>query len=133
MALNKQIISAPKLARNVIQAYEVAGGLITGVEFHNSENGRTKSRININGVIEVKLWMQYERMTPALFSIYINIHDGIWMLRTQGYLDEVNVEYDSNTTDQEYTFMQLKEWANDFVDTVYQLKAAEVHGFVVVP
>jgi hypothetical protein len=133
MALNKQIISAPKLARNVIQAYETAGGLITGVEFHNSENGRTKSRININGVVEVKLWMQYERMTPALFCIYINIHDGIWMLRTHGYLDEVNVEYDSKTTDQEYTFMQLKEWANDFVDTVYQLKAAEVHGFVVVP
>jgi hypothetical protein len=133
MALNKDIINGHKLARDVIKAYETAGGIITGVEFHNSENGRTKSRININGCFEVKLWMQYERMTPALFSIYINIHDNTWILRTHGYLDEVNVEYDSQTTSQEYTFNQLKEWVNDFVSTVYQLKAAEVHGFVIVP
>jgi hypothetical protein len=132
--MQKQIISACELARNVIKTYEKAAGeLITGVEFHNSENGRTKHRININGTLEVKLYLQHERMTPALFSIYVSIHDGQWILRTVGYLDEVNVEYTSSLTEQIYTFMQLKEWINDFVDTVYQLKAAEVHGIVVIP
>jgi hypothetical protein len=134
MTVNKQIINASELARNVIKTYELsAGELITGVEFHNSENGRTKHRINLNGSLEVKLWMQHERMTPSLFSIYITIYDGKWLLRTYGYLDEINVEYKSETTEQQYTFMQLKEWINEFVDTVYQLKAAEVHGIVVIP
>lgn len=127
-----KLINPSELARNVIRTYEKASDLVTGVEFHNSENGRTKHRININGTLETKLFMQFERMSPALFSIYISIYDGKWVLRTHGYLDEVNVEYATDTVEQTYTFMQLKEWMNDFIDTVYQLKAVEVHGIVVV-
>lgn len=128
----KSIINPSMYAHEVIKTYERASDLVTGIEFHNSENGRTKHRITINGTLEAKLFMQFERMTPALFSIYISIYDGKWILRTHGYLDEINIEYTSSTTEQEYTFMQLKEWINDFVDTVYQLKATEVHGIVVV-
>ena len=132
--MNKQIISASELARNVIRIYEKGDGeLITGVEFHNSENGRTKHRININGTLESKLYMQHEFMSPAAFNIYITIYDGRWSLSTTGYYDEVNVSYTSDNTEMKYTFMQLKEWINDFIDTVYQLKAAEVHGIVVIP
>jgi hypothetical protein len=132
--MNKQIISASELARQVIKTYEQGDGeLITGIEFHNSENGRTKHRININGTLETKLYMQHERMSPAMYGIYITIYDGAWTLRTQGYYDEVNVEYTSTNTEMQYTFMQLREWMSDFVETVYQLKAAEVHGIVVIP
>ena len=132
--MNKKIISAHELARNVLKTYEQnAGELITGIEFHNSENGRTKHRLVINGSLEAKLWMQHERMTPALFAIYISIYDGQWLLRTHGYLDEVNVEFTSKTTETQYTFMELREWMSDFVEAVYQLKAAEVHGIVIVP
>lgn len=129
----KNITSAHEFARNVIKTYERSNDLITGVEFHNSENGRTKHRININGTLETKLFMQFERMSPALFSIYISVYDGKWTLRTHGYIDEINVEYKSDDVEQTYTFLQLKEWMNDFIDTVYQLKAAEVHGIVVLP
>jgi hypothetical protein len=131
--MNKQIISAHELARNVIKAYEIADALITGVEFHNSENGRSKHRININGVLEVRLYMHYERMSAAVYNIYIQVHDDKWTLTTSGYLDEVNVEYSSTTTDKTYNYLDLKEWVNDFVATVYQLKVAEVHGIVIVP
>ena len=131
--MNKQIISAHELARNVIKAYEIADALITGVEFHNSENGRSKHRININGVLEVRLYMHYERMSAAVYNIYIQVHDDKWTLTTSGYLDEVNVEYSNTTTDKTYNYLDLKEWVNDFVATVYQLKVAEVHGIVVIP
>jgi hypothetical protein len=77
--------------------------------------------------------MQHEYMSPALFSIYITIYDGVWTLRTQGYYDEVNVEYTSATTEIIYTFLHLKEWINEFTNTVCQIKAAEVHGIVVIP
>ena len=133
MKMNKQIISAHELARNVIKAYEIADALITGVEFHNSENGRSKHRININGTLEVRLYMHYELMAPAVYNIYIQIHDDKWVLTTSGYLDEVNVEYSSDNTDMTYSYLNLKEWINDFVATVYQLKVAEVHGIVIVP
>jgi hypothetical protein len=131
--MNKQIISASELARKVIKTYEQGDGeLITGIEFHNSENGRTKHRVVINGTLEAKLYMQHERMSPAIFSIYITIYDGQWSLSTTGYYDEVNVSYSYENTEMEYTFMQLREWMSDFVETVYQLKAAEVHGIVVI-
>jgi hypothetical protein len=130
--MNKQIISAHELARKVIKAYEVADALITGVEFHNSENGRSKHRININGVLEVRLYMHYELMSPAVYNIYIQVHDNKWTLTTSGYLDEVNVEYSSTTTDITYNYLDLKAWVNDFVATVYQLKVAEVHGIIVI-
>ena len=133
MQTAKQLISAHELARNVIKAYEMADALITGVEFHNSENGRSKHRININCVLEVRLRMHYERMTPAVYNIYIQIHDDKWTLTTSGYLDEVNVEYSNTTTDIKYNYLDLKEWVNDFVATVYQLKVAEVHGIVIIP
>ncbi len=127
------IISAHELARKVIKAYEIADELITGVEFHNSENGRSKHRIYINGILEVRLYMHYERMSSAVYNIYIQVHDNKWTLTTSGYLDEVNVEYSSTTTDKTYNYLDLKEWVNDFVATVYQLKVAEVHGIVIVP
>jgi len=131
MQTAKQIINASELARNVIKTYEQGDGeLITGIEFHNSENGRTKHRININGTLEVKLYMHHEFMSSVTFWIYITIYDGKWTLNTQGYYDECNVEYTSTTTETQYTFIQLREWVNDFVETVYQLKAAEVHGIV---
>jgi hypothetical protein len=130
MQTAKQIISAHELARNVIKAYEMADALITGVEFHNSENGRSKHRININGVLEVRLYMHYERMSPAVYNIYIQIHDNKWTLTTHGYLDEVNVEYSSTTTGVDYDYQDFREWVNNFVFTVYQLKVAEVHGIV---
>jgi hypothetical protein len=130
MQTAKQIISAQELARKVIKAYEMANALITGVEFHNTENGRSKHRSTINGVLEVRLHMHYERMTSALYTIYIQIHDSKWTLTTHGYLDEVNVEYSSATTGIDYNYQDLREWVNDFVFTVYQLKVAEVHGIV---
>jgi hypothetical protein len=130
MQTAKQIISAQELARNVIKAYEMADALITGVEFHNSENGRSKHRLNINGVLEVRLYMHYECMTPAVYNIYIQIYDNKWSLTTHGYLDEVNVEYSSATTGIDYDYQDLREWVNNFVFTVYQLKVAEVHGIV---
>jgi hypothetical protein len=132
--MNKQIISAHELARNVIKTYEQGDGeLITGIEFHNSENCRTKHRININGTLECKLYMQHEFMSPAVFSIYITIYDGRWSLETTGYYDEVNISYTFTDTEMQYTFLQLKEWINDFTNTVCQLKASEVHGIVVIP
>jgi hypothetical protein len=130
--MNKQIISAHELARNVIKAYEIADALITGVEFHNSENGTSKHRVTINGVLEVRLSMHYERMYPAVYNIYIQVQDNKWTLTTSGYLDEVNVEYSSTNTDLTYNYLDLKEWVNDFVATVYQLKVAEVHGIVAI-
>jgi len=130
MKTAKQIISAQELARKVIKAYEMADALITGVEFHNTENGRSKHRLNINGVFEVRLYMHYERMSPAVFNIYIQIYDNKWSLTTHGYLDEVNVEYSSATTGIDYDYQDLREWVNNFVFTVYQLKVAEVHGIV---
>jgi hypothetical protein len=128
--MNKQIINASELARKVIKAYEMADALITGVEFHNSENGRSKHRITINGVLEVRLYMHYERMSPAVYNIYIQVHDNKWSLTTHGYLDEVNVEYSNANTSIDYDYQDLKEWVNNFVFTVYQLKVAEVHGIV---
>ena len=131
--MNKQLISANELARKVLKAYEHNDAIITGVEFHNTENGRSKHRININGSLEVKLYMQYERMTPALYSIYISVYDNVWNLRTSSFLNEVCVEYKNTTVEQTYDYIQLKSWINEFVDTVYQLKVAEVHGFVIIP
>lgn len=132
--MNKQIISAHELARKVIATYEKASNeLITGVEFHNSENGRTKHRVVINGTLEARLSMHHARMASFVFTINIMIHDGRWKLYTTGYLDEINVLYTSDDTEMQYTFMQLREWMSDFVETVYQLKAAEVHGIVVIP
>jgi len=81
-------------------------------------------------VLEVRLNMHYEHMSSAVYNIYIQIHDNKWTLTTHGYLDEVNVEYSSTDTDMTYNYLDLKEWVNDFVATVYQLKVAEVHGIV---
>jgi hypothetical protein len=131
--MNKTMIAPSELARNVIKAYEKSDALITNVEFHNSENGRSKHRATINGTLDVRLYMHYERMAPAMYSIYIQVYDNKWKLTTGGYLDEVNVEYSSDTVTLTYDYLDLKEWINNFVDTVYQLKVAEVHGFVVIP
>ena len=132
--MNKQLPSASELARNVIKTYEKSSNeFITGIEFHNSENGRTKHRIVINGTLEARLTMLHDRMSSFVYTINAQIYDGKWKLETKGYLDEVNVLYTSNDVEMSYTFVDLKEWINEFVDTVYQLKAAELHGFVVVP
>ena len=131
--MNKQIISAHELARNVIKTYEMANTQIVNVEFHNTENGRSKHRATINGTLEVRLHMHYERMSSAVYNIMIQIHDGKWLLTTTGYLDEVNVEYSNDNTEFPYNYLDLKKWKNDFINTVYQLKVAEVHGIVIVP
>jgi hypothetical protein len=131
--MNKTIIAPSLLARNVIKAYELANTQIVNVEFHNTENGRSKHRSIINGTLEVRLHMHYEHMSSAVYNVMIQIHDGKWVLTTNGYLDEVNVEYSNETVTLTYDYLDLKEWINNFVGTVYQLKVAEVHGFVVIP
>lgn len=131
--MSTTMIAPSELAHKVIKAYEKSDALITNVEFHNTENGRSKHRATINGTLDVRLYMHYEHMSPAMFSIYVQIYNNKWKLTTTGYLDEVNVHYSSDTVTLTYDYLDLKEWINNFVDTVYQLKVAEVHGFVVIP
>jgi hypothetical protein len=127
------LIAPSLLATNVLKAYEFQYDTITNVEFFITENGRTKHRATINGNITVDLYMHYEVMTAAHFKITINVYNNTWTLKTNGYLDEVNVEYTNETIKDTYDYLDLKEWINNFVDTVYQAKCVEKHGFVIVP
>jgi len=125
------IITPQKLAEDVLRAYEMEGGLITRFEFHNTSNFRSKHRISIDGTIDVYLIMHYEYRTAAQYRITLQVWEDKWSIKSDGYLDEVNIEYSNETHKAPTTFMILKSWAELFVDEVLKLKTAEGHGFIV--
>lgn len=125
------IITPQQLAHDVLKAYEQQDGTITKVEFHNACNVRSRQRVSLDGVIDITLLMHYEFKTAAPYRITMQVHQGSWRIKSEGYLDEVNIEYNNETHKAPTTFMILKSWADLFVDEVLKLKTVEGHGFIV--
>jgi hypothetical protein len=124
------VITPQQLAQDVLRAYEQQDGMITKVEFHNSSNFRSRHRVGIDGNIDIYLMMHYEWITPAQYRITLQVWDGKWQIKSEGFLDEVNIEYNNDTHKVPTTFMILKSWAELFVDEVLRLKTVEGHGFI---
>jgi hypothetical protein len=124
------MITPQQLAQDVLRAYERQDGMITKVEFHNASNFRSKRRVNIDGTIDVYLIMHYEYRTAAQYRITLQVWDDKWQIKSEGFLDEVNIEYNNDTHKAPTTFMILKSWAELFVDEVLRLKTVEGHGFI---
>ena len=128
---NEKIVSAFELARQVILQFEqTAGEPIVEVSFQNSENSTTNHRVEINGVIDIRLTLHYKYITPALFSIRLSVHDRKWEVKSSTYLQTMCTTYWRANTSRDYTFTELRKWADDFVMTIYQLKSVEVHGII---
>lgn len=125
------IITPQKLAHDVLKAYEQQDGTITKIEFHNACNVRSRQRVSLDGVIDISLLMHYEYKTAAPYRITLQIHQNTWRIKSEGYIDEVNIEYSHETHKAPTTFMILKSWADLFVDEILKLKTVEGHGFLV--
>jgi hypothetical protein len=131
--IHKELISADELARHVLKQFEIADEVITGVTFQNTENSSTNKRVELNGTINIVLSLHYKHISSAVFNMQISVQDRKWSVSSKAYLQTVCITYWHNNTTKDYTFSELRQWANDFVMAVYQLKSVEVHGIQIIP